>query len=372
MALRDEILAGSKKLNTDIFALNPSAVISLFIIDFTDIAFDLGISNQQDTVFRFHNNLKLTINDILFNTDKAFDPVTGEDILDRYVAAPIRAEGFEYSGRGTLPTPKLSLTVQEENLTLMTSLKRQIYAMNDLSGAKVTRIRTLAKYLHPNNFLAGDAPENNAHDRYAEFQREIFYIDRKSAENKSYLEFELASALDLHNIKLPGRIVSSTRCVWQYRGCGCMYEQEYRTNSQTIETIHGIYNGHSTIQTFLPDFAPPVATENDELISEIIGIGQGDIKILGKYDSTQTYTKGDAVFLDKGGVKYYYVCKNATATTAPPSSTDWVADRCSKTIRGCKFRWGPNGQAVYGTPATEAGYSRDYLSFGGFPATQRA
>lgn len=374
-----EVKAGKKKLNKDIFSLNPSAVISLFIIDFSDIAADLNINDQYHTVFYFHNNLKLTTNNILFNVTKQVE-ANGEEHLEVFVPAPIRTDGFEYSGRGTLPTPRLSLTVQEANLTSMTTLKQQIWTLGDLSGAKVTRIRTLAKYLHPSNFFSGDAPENNAYDKYAEFQRDVYYIDRKSAENKSYIEYELASILDLHELKLPGRLASSVRCVWTYRGPGCQYEAEYRKDLGSVETAHGYYGPNSSAnQNMLPVNAPPIATANNELIYQILGftnyaqVSEGVPFNINEFNNN-AYTKGTSVFLVKNGIKYYYVCKNTTPTTIPPDTTDWIADQCAKDLVGCKFRWGTNGTADYGredSPQNLAGYNKLYLPFGGFPAMQR-
>ena len=57
---------------------------------------------------------------------------------------------------------------------------------------------------------------------------------------------------------------------------------------------------------------------------------------------------------------------------SPPHSDYWEADRCSKTLKGCKFRWGsatnvgakninPNG----GAPVI----ANPFLPFGGFPGT---
>ena len=73
---------------------------------------------------------------------------------------------------------------------------------NDLTGAKVTRIRTLARYLDAINF----ADQNNpTADSNAEFPKEIYSIDRKSTENREIVEFELAAPTDLAGVRIPGR-----------------------------------------------------------------------------------------------------------------------------------------------------------------------
>ena len=54
---------------------------------------------------------------------------------------------------------------------------------NDLTGATVTRIRTLARYLDSINFPGNTNPLGTP-DPTAEFPQEIYKIDRKSAENR--------------------------------------------------------------------------------------------------------------------------------------------------------------------------------------------
>ena len=101
-----------------------------------------------------------------------------------------------------------------------------ITAGNDLTGAKVTRIRTLAKFLDVTNFASnGLFVQENSTDYIAledsdlfaqetvgnptaannEFPREIYYIDRKVSENRDVVTFELASVSDLAGIRLPKR-----------------------------------------------------------------------------------------------------------------------------------------------------------------------
>jgi lambda family phage minor tail protein L len=87
-----------------------------------------------------------------------------------------------------------------------------------LEGAKFTRIRTLGRFLDAANFPSGNASA----DPLAEFPREIFFVDRKSAENRDVVEFELASAFDMAGIRAPKR-QCITRCQWVYRSAECSY-----------------------------------------------------------------------------------------------------------------------------------------------------
>ena len=130
-----------------------------------------------------------------------------------YMALPIEVEGFEYSGQGTLPRPKLRIG------NIMGTITALIFTLPEgLEGAKITRIRTLGRFLDAANFPSGNA---NA-DPLAEFPREVYFVDRKSAENRDIVEFELASAFDMAGIRAPKR-QCITRCQWVYRSSECGY-----------------------------------------------------------------------------------------------------------------------------------------------------
>jgi phage-related protein len=156
-----------------------------------------------------------------------------------YMALPIEVEGFEYTGQGTLPRPKMRIS------NLMGTITALILTLPEgLEGAKLTRIRTLARFIDAANFKSDDylLTEDNfalmyedstfiyqevgnpfgAPDPTAEFPREIYFVDRKSAENRDVVEFELASAFDMAGIRAPKR-QCITRCQWVYRSAECSY-----------------------------------------------------------------------------------------------------------------------------------------------------
>ena len=149
---------------------------------------------------------------------------------------------------------------------------------------------------------------------------------------------------------MPGRLVSVFRCPWIYRGEGCLYE--YKNNR--VEEIHD-REGRGE----LLDNAPPVATDNDEKILNILemtGLGSNreayNVVTLTDLDENK-YKKGDFVYIERKGIKYYFVCKSDNPTKGPPDSEFWIQDACSKTIKGCKLRFGST------------------LPHGGFPGTNR-
>lgn len=147
-----------------------------------------------------------------------------------YTPLPIEADGFEWNGQGSLPRPKVRCSNINGTVTIL------LNALPDgLEGAKFTRIRTLGRFLDTANFSYSIAyvaldyvaanytvDVNPTADPLAEWPREIYYVDRKAAENRDVVEFELASAFDLVGVRAPRR-QCLTRCQWTYRGEGCNY-----------------------------------------------------------------------------------------------------------------------------------------------------
>ena len=443
----------------------------------TDLQKAFGQKTNNSNVLRFHNNIKV------FNSYIIWQGKT-------YYPAPIQAEGFDISSRGTLPTPVLRMTAQkEEGVQALSLLRRAIHKYGDIVGAKVTRIRTFAKYLDPDNFSSisqidgkqgiyeSNFPDQYEPDPYAEFPRDIFYVERKSNENKINLEYELSALIDVEGVKLPRRVVLSNKCGFTYRGCGCFYEQkESETFSSMSSSVtssgwsksltsgawgasqsHSAFAQASTtgsgtgalfsvvtdsggIPTFtwvsgglgyavgdtlifndpylsgessvlyvsgvaldpknqkiagpgttsrllakceirdselaLPDDAPPVATLSDEVIKSKLGVRA--LKNKGEWSPGRSYLKGDYIFVVKNNIKYYFVAREKIPGTidkaghhlkyAPPNSAYWVADMCSKTLQGCRKRWGPEGSVE---TAKTKDFSKGELQYGGFPNATR-
>ena len=150
-----------------------------------------------------------------------------------YLAFPIEADGFEYSGQGQLPRPKLRISNVFGTITALL-----LTLPSGIEGAKVTRIRTLARYIDAVNFPGGVNPYGTP-DPTAEFPREIIYIDRKAVETRDVIEFELAAVFDLISVKAPKRQCISNICQWEYRGpeCGYAGNAYFNTNNQPVPTL---------------------------------------------------------------------------------------------------------------------------------------
>ena len=144
--------------------MNPSAIIELFTLQLSTAL------HGANTIYRFHAGSSLNAN----------GQITWDG--NAYLRFPIQASGFSFQ-KGQLPRPKLSISNGTGLISAILLSVNDITVGNDLTGAKVTRIRTLAKFLDAVNFSNGT---NATADPTAEFPREIYSIDRKSSENREY------------------------------------------------------------------------------------------------------------------------------------------------------------------------------------------
>ena len=271
----NQIVSGYKSLNAELSKLEPSTPINFYEIDLTEIypKANYATANQPITngILRVYNDYNL------FNiSTNQYGIINWQGNF--YYPFPIYAEGFDLSSSSTLPTPTLSFSNFSPDLSnnsFYKYIRMQIESLGDIVGCKFTRIRSFLKYLNSSNFSNGINPYTDDPSIVEiELPRDIYYIDRKNIETRSKLEFTLASILDVENINLPGRMILGSRCPFQYRGEGCLYE--YNTRKTNIHS--GIYGQVTNpgVQIHLPLEAPPVATDNDELYLGTIFTGLAD------------------------------------------------------------------------------------------------
>ena len=236
----------SDKITQDIHGFEPGAVIELFELDIST-----GTAPSSEPILRWHSGINENMQEIVWQGNK-------------YAAFPIEAEGFEFSGKGAIPRPTLTVA----NITSM--LTGVINEYDDLVGAKITRKKTFAKYLDSYCYTNGypvsgvctgesggdpslsksdclDPTKNGSAgtwtdynqttceaapgiwyvsalaDDTAHFSDEIWYIDRKAVETNTHIQFELSAAHDIHGVKLPSRTVVANSCPWLYKGTECGY-----------------------------------------------------------------------------------------------------------------------------------------------------
>lgn len=191
MSILDEIVKSS-----------PSNIIDLYEADFTSIPTfindDSIIPGGKLYFFSDTNELGASL---VFNGIE-------------YSSVPCELTGIEWSGSGQLPTPKFRVA----NINGALSALNGLY--EDLLWLKITRIRTMLKYIDAVNFTSGT---NATADPTAQYPIEVYYIDRKAVENNSYVEYDLVSALDISSVKLPRRLVIQNLCSWRYKDANCGY-----------------------------------------------------------------------------------------------------------------------------------------------------
>lgn len=180
-------------IKSDIQKLNPGSIVELYQLDTTKAG--------DPNTYYLHNGVNELGNSVVFDGN-------------RYTRFPVIASGFDKTGQGPIPRPK----VQIANVTgLIGALAKEL---GDLVGSKLTRIRTFSRYLDAVNFPGGVNPEA---DPNQVLDRETWFVDRKSSENKVFIEFELAAAFDVQGVMLPRRQVVQNVCTWQYRSAECSY-----------------------------------------------------------------------------------------------------------------------------------------------------
>ena len=171
---------------SDIQKVNPSAIIELFTLTLDNAL------HGATTVYRFHAGTNLDANGKIVWAG------------NEYLRFPVQATGFAYQ-RGQLPRPTLTVSnMGSPSISGILLTVNETTAGNDLTGAKVVRIRTMARFLDAANFSGATNPFGTP-DPTAEFPQEIYYIDRKKAENKEIVSWELAAVFDLAGIRSPKR-----------------------------------------------------------------------------------------------------------------------------------------------------------------------
>ena len=181
---------------SELQSINPSSRIELFT---------LALSNTlhgSSEVLRFHSGTNMNTNsDIIWQGDT-------------YEKFPITAEGFAFEGKGQIPRPTLTMSnlggitrsgvaITVTDLLIIVNLTTP---HNDLLNAKITRRQVLASSLDAANFQNNINPFGTPNNN--ELPQEIYFIDRKVAESRNLVQFELVGDLDKQNLKLPKRQVT--------------------------------------------------------------------------------------------------------------------------------------------------------------------
>jgi lambda family phage minor tail protein L len=187
------------------------AIVEMFDVDLSPITSDPG------DIFYFTNQLKEDGTKIQWKGN-IYEPL------------PILAAGYDKNTNGQIAQPTLTVA------NVLGTFTQVVASFDDLVGAKVTRRRTLQKYLD-------GSPQA---DPLQEFPIDIFYIERKTQETALAITWQLSSILDLEGVKLPRRVITQNLCLWKYRSSECGYtgaplfdsrDQVISTSGQTAQGL---------------------------------------------------------------------------------------------------------------------------------------
>ena len=114
--------------------INPSAIIELFELQL------IASIHGSDQLYRWHSGSNQNGN--------------GEIVWqgNSYARFPVEAEGFEFTGKGQIPRPTITVSNVLSTLTTLIASVNAFTPANDLNGAKLTRIRTTADNIDAVNF----------------------------------------------------------------------------------------------------------------------------------------------------------------------------------------------------------------------------
>lgn len=167
------------QINSTAQSPSPGEYVELFDLDLTSIG---GTTVERFTLSRLEGG------PVLWNGHQ-------------YSPVDVQASGFEWNGQGQLPRPKISVP------RMNTVFAALVQEFDDLVGAKVTRTRTFRQFLDD-----GALPDPGAY-----FSLDIYLVERKTIQNKSFIEWELSASLDQEGRMIPGRQVIRDTCTHTYR-----------------------------------------------------------------------------------------------------------------------------------------------------------
>ena len=117
-------------------SINPSAIIELFTLQLSTAL------HGANTIYRFHGGSNLNANGKIVWAG------------NEYLRFPIQASGFAFQ-KGQLPRPRIVISNATGLMSSILLTVNETTTGNDLTGATVTRIRTLAKFIDAVNFADG-------------------------------------------------------------------------------------------------------------------------------------------------------------------------------------------------------------------------
>lgn len=133
-------------------------------------------------------------NDVWYITTMTDEAQAGKFVVwrgEQYIAMPVSITGVSTANSGAVPRANLLLSNVDK---FMIGVIRSL-GLRDISGARVTRWRTLSTYLDN-----GATPDVNVH-----FPVELYIVTRMNKFDKDEISYTIGSVLDQPGLKLPKR-----------------------------------------------------------------------------------------------------------------------------------------------------------------------
>jgi lambda family phage minor tail protein L len=359
-------------LNKQLVSLTPDALIDLYEIDFSSLQPNFeelkdlyGINVGAESVYRFCPMINGT------------NPVIWQG--NSYQPLPVKMEEFEQKGDGRLPRPKFTIANPEGIFSKI------IHSNQDFANCKITRKRTYARFLDSENFQQGQNPFGES-DSNSHLPDDVYFVNKKTQENKNAIQFELVSALELEETFVPARVVLSGYCNFTYRcSIGCGYKGLPIETSDSKDLTHGFAAKQKSFD--LSSQSVDVGRVEVAKFGSVNGVPEwsryGHEYTNGRWEKGNEsgnlgYNLGDIVKIIPRNANnpykatpHVFVCVQAHADASkhhPFFSKDyWLKDECQKTIEACKKRFTDRSLKEYnGVNSSNPG-----LRFGGFPGTEK-
>lgn len=349
--------------------------------------FELTVGPEgAQTTYYFHAGVEEDLSTVKFHPLGDTSKNTNSD-ANEYIAIPIQMEGIESQSDGAQARPQLLIA----NVTneLRAALDEDDFLIEDIVGGSITRRRTFAKY------LVGGSDENSPE----EFPIAKFLIDRMESKTPLVIGFELVAPFDLENVMLPRRTVIGKYCSWIYQGrenhnCGgCVFPANSKIvyNGVQYDAFFDL-NDNPLVDddevTSVPFWAAATTYSKNDFVAyqnvtyqSIVDSNTGNTPATNTqywraanqyttYSSSTSYTVGKYVKYDN---KIWKAVVATTGRAPEDGSRYWNrADLCSKTLAGCKARFG--FKPITEGTGNQAGVDKKLdivLPFGAFPGSDK-
>lgn len=199
-----------------------------------------------------------TNNKLYFHSEKDLDGTdSNKDIIfdgNTYISLPIMIDNIEKKSDGAMNRPKVTIANVESLLKTGSAFKTEMsdgtwdsliqgenitaagFKFETLIGQRFIRRKTLEKY-------TGSATP-------VEFPKETFIVDRITDKTFISVTLELASPMELSNVRIPARVVVGKYCPWLYQEFNNDQTKSacyWKTNEQILDTEGDSYTFYFTI-----------------------------------------------------------------------------------------------------------------------------